>query len=60
MIRSLAGHVRKRMLEHYSHIRSAAKTAAIETREAGSAGVDASGWVQKLAQSEPQGPVIAH
>jgi integrase len=32
-ITALAGHVSKRMLEHYSHIRIAAKRAAIEALE---------------------------
>jgi integrase len=32
-IRSLAGHVSRQMLEHYSHIRSQAKQAAIRTLE---------------------------
>ena len=29
VIRSIAGHVSQRMLEHYSHVRSAAKQSAI-------------------------------
>jgi len=32
-IKALAGHVSRQMLEHYSHIRSAAKQAAIQALE---------------------------
>lgn len=46
-ITALAGHVWKRMLERYSHIRAQAKREAIETLESGFTGAEA----QKCAQS---------
>ncbi|HEY9157079.1 site-specific integrase [Candidatus Binatus sp.] len=51
-ITALAGHVSKRMLERYSHIRAQAKREAIETLEsAGFTGAEAQKWAQS-AQSE--------
>jgi integrase len=46
-ITALAGHVSKRMLERYSHIRAQAKRDAISMLEA------ARGWAQNRAQSRP-------
>jgi integrase len=46
-ITALAGHVSKRMLERYSHIRAQAKRDAIETLEStGFTGVEAQKWAQ--------------
>ena len=51
-ITALAGHVSKRMLERYSHIRAQAKRDAIETLEsAGFTGAEAQKWAQS-AQGE--------
>jgi len=51
-ITSLAGHVSKRMLERYSHIRAQAKREAIETLEsAGFTGAEAQKWAES-AQTE--------
>jgi hypothetical protein len=50
MIMSLAGHVSKEMLARYSHIRSAAKQAAIQALEQCSIPLDGA---QNWAQSEP-------
>jgi integrase len=47
-ITALAGHVSKRMLERYSHIRTQAKRAAIESLETGEI---PGPWVQKWAHS---------
>ena len=57
-IRSLAGHVSKRMLDRYSHIRNEAKVAAIAALEHGAVPVPAEGWVQNWAQSEPAEPSL--
>lgn len=56
-IRSLAGHVSKRMLERYSHIRTEAKRAAIADLAAGSA---ESEWLQDVVQPTPQPTPLAH
>lgn len=46
-IRSLAGHVSRRMLERYSHIRTRAKEDAIRTLElSGFEGEGAQNWAQ--------------
>ena len=60
-IRALAGHVSRRMLERYSHIRTHAKVAAIRSLEqdfqtAETADSEGEG-VQKEAQSEPTAPL---
>lgn len=47
-ITALAGHVSRRMLERYSHIRTQAKRHAIESLETGEI---PGPWVQKSAQS---------
>jgi integrase len=55
-IRALAGHVSRRMLERYSHIRMAAKQAAILGLERAAGTIDRpdsdGGWAQNWAQSE--------
>ena len=59
-VRALSGHVSKRMLEHYSHIRTSAKQAAIavldSAAEASEAALDegnfSRGRAQRWAQSE--------
>jgi integrase len=56
-IRSLAGHVSKRMLERYSHIRTEAKRAAIADLAATSAEWDG---LQDVVQSTPQPTPLAH
>jgi len=50
-ITALAGHVSKRMLERYSHIRAQAKRDAISMLESGR------GWAQNWAQSMPHAPL---
>jgi integrase len=56
-IRSLAGHVSKRMLERYSHIRTEAKRAAIADLAATSAEWEG---LQDVVQSAPQPTPLAH
>jgi integrase len=57
-IRALAGHVSRRMLEHYSHIRTRAKENAIRALE--ESGFDEEG-AQKWAQSEAvEKPALAN
>jgi integrase len=56
-IRSLAGHVSKRMLERYSHIRTEAKRAAIAELAAASAEWEG---LQDVVQSTAQPTPLAH
>lgn len=56
-IRSLAGHVSRQMLEHYSHIRSHAKQSAIRCLEdQASTSSFETDWAQKWAQFRPTIP----
>jgi hypothetical protein len=60
--KSLAGHVSKRMLERYSHIRTERKRDAIAELAAASAemaGPELQG-LQDVVQSTPQPPPLAH
>ena len=49
-IRSLTGHVSKRMLDRYSHIANRAKIAAVAALERDAVPLPEEGWVQKWAQ----------
>jgi integrase len=52
-VRALAGHVSRKMMEHYSHIRQKAKEAAIAGLETPDLTADISaGWAQNWAQSK--------
>jgi hypothetical protein len=55
-VRSLAGHVSKRMLERYSQIRTEVKPAAIADLAAGSAEWEG---LQDVVQPTPQPPPLA-
>ncbi len=63
-IRSLAGHVSKKMLERYSHIRISAKQAAIATLDQAVSAVEAEqpetsraqNWAQSVAVGKPELP----
>jgi hypothetical protein len=55
-VRALAGHVGRKMMEHYSHIRRKAKEAAIEGLETRNQSPEISkGWAQNWAQSKRDG-----
>jgi hypothetical protein len=52
-VRSLAGHVSRKVMEHYSHIRQKAKEAVIAGLETADPSVDIStGWAQNWPQSK--------
>ncbi|HKD69471.1 MAG TPA: tyrosine-type recombinase/integrase, partial [Candidatus Binataceae bacterium] len=53
-IRALAGHVSKKMLERYSHIRTQAKQAAIAALEAGIAGSWDDGAQNRAQSDDPE------
>jgi hypothetical protein len=53
-IMALAGHVSKSMLARYSHIRQAAKQAAIDALEAGRGSVGNFGFERESPQKSPQ------
>jgi integrase len=55
-VRALAGHVSRKMMEHYSHIRRKAKEAAIEGLDTRNQPSEISmGWAQNWAQSKRDG-----
>jgi integrase len=55
-VRALAGHVSRKMMEHYSHIRQKAKEAAIAGLETFDGSREISkGWAQNWAQSKSDG-----
>ena len=55
-VRALAGHVSRKMMEHYSHIRQKAKEAAIAGLETLDGSREISkGWAQNWAQSKSDG-----
>ena len=57
-VRALAGHVSRKMMEQYSHIRQKAKEAAIAGLENGEPTLQlTSGWAQNWAQSDTEGRV---
>jgi integrase len=51
-VRALAGHVSRKMMEHYSHIRQKAKEAAIAGLDTREAREISQGWAQNWAQSK--------
>jgi len=55
-VRALAGHVSRKMMEHYSHIRRKAKEAAIEGLDSRNQSSNfCEGWAQNWAQSKRDG-----
>ena len=55
-VRALAGHVSRKMMEHYSHIRRKAKEAAIEGLDSRNQSCNfCAGWAQNWAQSKRDG-----
>jgi len=51
-VRALAGHVSRKMMEHYSHIRQKAKEAAIAGLDTRDPSEISQGWAQNWAQSK--------